>query len=159
MGVDLSQTVVSRKNAQAEEEKGKRPGMEEWSRGGDSEGRGGRNGQRPKAAIAPTEKGLQVPGWIRGSRGQGSSYVEEKPASFTDLVDSCHCPGTWALFCPLYSQGHRGMVKVGMVLLQFQGDLPYTRIPTRFSAPLRNSVGCIWPLDAIFKSEVNVSRH
>lgn len=60
---------------------------------------------RPEAAIIPTEKGLQVPGWIQGSRGQGNSYVE-KPASFTDLVNSCHCPETLALFCLLYSQGN-----------------------------------------------------
>lgn len=51
------------------------------------------------------------------------------------------------------------MMKVGMVLLQSQWDLPYTRLPTQTSAPLKNSVGCICPLDAIFKSEVNVSRY
>lgn len=85
MGVDLSQTVVSRKKAQAKEEKGKRPGMEEWDGGGTVKAEWGRMVSRPKAAITPTEKGLQVPGWIQGSKGQGNSYMEEKPASFTDL--------------------------------------------------------------------------
>lgn len=36
-------------------------------------------------------------------------------------------------------------------------SVTYTCIPAPSSAPLRNSVGCICPLDAIFKSEVSVN--